>query len=81
MEDEKEQAVQEKNYLKAESIKNAIEQKKLELQELKAEEIATQQARVTKNDPVTLCRCLDLITTLARQLSENAKPPGLIDIR
>lgn len=81
MEDEKEQAMEENNFLKAQSIKVAIEQKRLELQELNAEEVVTQQVRVAKNDPITLCRCLDLLIALIRQLSENTMPLALISLR
>lgn len=81
MEDEKEQAIEENNFLKAQSIKVAIEQKRLELQELNAEEVVTQEVRVTKNDPITLCRCLDLLIALIRQLSENTMPLALISLR
>lgn len=81
MEDEIEKAVEEKDFLKAESIKIAREQKKLELQELNAEELVTQQVRDTKTDPKTLCRCLDLLIGLIRQLSKDTMPLALISLR
>nr|CAH7728254.1 unnamed protein product [Callosobruchus chinensis] len=72
-----EEAVQEKNFLKADAIKKELEEKTVELKRLMEERYLQQETTEKKNDEPTLNKCLDIAVAAASSKQVTQLPPAL----
>lgn len=73
---DREEAVKNSDYLNAFHLKKQMEQMKLELESLKAEQPGRKEKQ-TQDDTETTIRCLDILIALMQQPSINSMTPFL----
>ncbi|VEN42332.1 unnamed protein product [Callosobruchus maculatus] len=72
-----EEAVQEKNYLKADAITKELEEKEVQFRRLKEERYLQQETTEKKSDEPTLNKCLDIAVAAASSKQVTELPPAL----
>ncbi|XP_056629593.1 condensin complex subunit 3-like isoform X2 [Diorhabda sublineata] len=81
LESQLEEATDKQEYLKAESLKNEMNDVKKKLQDLSIIKPATEMIKVTKDDPKTICECLDLLICMLLLPSVNSMTPSLVAVK
>ncbi|XP_072382849.1 condensin complex subunit 3-like isoform X2 [Diabrotica undecimpunctata] len=79
LEAELEDAAENQEYLKAETLKNSISELKRQLQELATSTI--EMVKVTKDDHKTVCECLDLLISLLALPHVTTMTPSLVAVK
>uniref|UniRef100_A0A6P7FVC2 Uncharacterized protein LOC114334577 n=1 Tax=Diabrotica virgifera virgifera TaxID=50390 RepID=A0A6P7FVC2_DIAVI len=79
LETELEDAAENQEYLKAETLKNSISDLKRQLQELATSTI--EMVKVTKDDHKTVCECLDLLISLLALPNVKTMTPSLVAVK
>nr|CAI5863977.1 unnamed protein product [Callosobruchus analis] len=77
LKDDLDEAVQEKNYLKADAIKKELEDKEALFKRLQEERYVQEEITEKKNDEPTLNKCLDIAVAAASSKNITELPPAL----
>ncbi|CAH2005911.1 unnamed protein product [Acanthoscelides obtectus] len=75
------EAVQEKSYLRADALKKELEQKEVELKRLKEERYVQHEITERKNDEPTLNKCLDIAIAAASSKQVTQLTPALRSLK
>lgn len=79
LESQLEDATAEKDFLKAHAFEQEILKIEQELEKMSAPVVEV--VKVTKDDPKTLCRCLDILIALLQLHSVNTLTPSLVAVK